>query len=298
VTNSIFQSIWLSDFQTKSQFDLEVNQIKNTFSVFDWIEDRIITSRHPFFYPAYCEVCGQVTEMKINWMYGGWSNLTESIHPAWTETGICNNCGLNSRMRALFDFLINCLDINAKTKTYIAEEVTPFYKQLKRIVQNLEGSEFLDQRYPSGKLVSQGIFYKGIHHQDLTNLSFPSSSFDLMITLDVFEHIPDFRKAFDESYRILSPDGYLVFTIPFSFDKVKTVIRATIDKENNINHLLPPEIHGNPVSNNGSLCYQNFGWDILDELKLVGFKNTKASLYWGPWKGHLGYPFFVFSAEK
>jgi hypothetical protein len=119
-----------------------------------------------------------------------------------------------------------------------------------------------------------------------------------MITLDVFEHIPDYSKAFRESFRILSPNGYLIFTIPFFFDREKTIIRATIDNTGEINHILPAEIHGNPVSNNGSLCFQNFGWDILGGLKHAGFSDAKASLYWGPWQGHLGYPFFVFSAHK
>ncbi len=63
-------------------------------------------------------------------------------------------------------------------------------------------------------------------------------------------------------------------------------------------HRLPPEIHGNPVSDEGSLCFQNFGWDILADLGGVGFSDAKAALYWGPWQGHLGYPFFVFSALK
>jgi len=141
-------------------------------------------------------------------------------------------------------------------------------------------------------------FFKKIHHEDLTNLSFSSESFELMITLDVFEHIPDFRKAFKESFRILSSNGNLAFTIPFFFNREKTIIRAKIDNEEKINHILPAEIHGKPVSNDGSLCFQNFGWDILSELNRAGFSDAKASLYWGPWQGHIGYPFFVFSAKK
>jgi len=71
-----------------------------------------------------------------------------------------------------------------------------------------------------------------------------------------------------------------------------------VDEKGKVVNLLPPEIHGNPISKNGSLCFQNFGWDILDELRGNGFINAKASLYWGPWQGHLGFPFFVFNAIK
>jgi hypothetical protein len=65
-----------------------------------------------------------------------------------------------------------------------------------------------------------------------------------------------------------------------------------------VQHILPPEFHGNPVSNEGSLCFQNFGWDLLDALRHAGFKQPKANMYWGPWAGHIGFPFFVISAHK
>lgn len=140
--------------------------------------------------------------------------------------------------------------------------------------------------------------FQRIRHEDLTNLSFASNTMDLMITLDVFEHIPNFRKAFSEAHRILTPRGQLVFTIPFFFDAETTRIRASLDENGTVVHHLPAEIHGNPLSNEGSLCFQNFGWDILSELENVGFSESKACLYWGPWQGHLGFPFFVFSVVK
>lgn len=291
-------SIWLGDFKSKSEFDQIFNNLLNTSKIYDWIDDRLLISRHPFAFPAYCVVCNKVTNIKIDWMYGGWSNMTRSIHPAWTETGVCGNCGLNSRMRALVDFLISNFQIDNELKVYIAEEITPFFKKLKVLFPKIIGSEYIGGNIESGKKVLSGHGFKRIRHEDLTKMSFNSDSFDLMITLDVFEHIPDFRKAFKESFRILSPNGNLVFTIPFFFDREKTIIRATIDNEGRINHLYPAEIHGNPVSKNGSLCFQNFGWDILVELKQAGFSGAKASLYWGPWQGHVGNPFFVFSAQK
>jgi len=291
-------SVWLGDFHSKSEFDSKFSNEKNTFEIFDWIDNRMLQSRHPFTYPAYCVVCEKTTKMRISWMYGGWSNMTESIHPAWTETGVCESCGLNSRMRALYDFLKNRIHIETDMRAYIAEEVTPFFRKLKSVLPKLMGSEFIGPNIQSGKKVPSGKFLKRIRHEDLTNLSFENNSFDLMITLDVFEHIPNFQSAFQESYRILDSNGLLVFTIPFFFDRENTTIRATIDHKGEINHILPPEIHGNPVSKEGSLCFQNFGWDILDSLRQAGFKEAKASLYWAPWQGHLGYPFFVFSALK
>ena len=63
-----------------------------------------------------------------------------------------------------------------------------------------------------------------------------------------------------------------------------------------VQHILPPEIHGNPVTAGGSLCFQHFGWDMFDELRSAGFSSAVAKLYWGPWQGHIGVPGFLFHA--
>ncbi|MEM2169890.1 MAG: class I SAM-dependent methyltransferase [Candidatus Bathyarchaeia archaeon] len=294
----IFPSIWLGEFRSKSEYDAQKDSLAEALSVYDWIDDRILFSRHPFSYPAYCSACGCVTQIRIDWRFAAGDNLSPSIHPAWTETGFCENCGLNSRMRAVVDFLRNKINLKKIRSAYIAEQVTPLYRVLKHIIPSLVGSEYLGPGYPSGTVHMNWKYLQMIRHEDLTSLSFADGTFDLAITLDVFEHIPAYKKAFAELWRILSPGGVLVFTIPFFPDRETTMIRATVNKNGEIIHHLPPEIHGNPISTEGALCFQNFGWDILSDLRKVGFSDAIAHLYWGPWKGHLGFPFFVFSAFK
>jgi len=284
-------SIWLADFHSQEEFEAFDGSI---FSVFDWLDDRILYSRHAFNYPAYCTCCSQVTRMQLNWFYGA-TEESGSIHPAWTETSTCENCGLNSRMRALFDFIKTQIGFDKIRKGYIAEQTTPLYRLLKKFIPSLIGSEYIDSKHQGGKIVSRGLLR--IRHEDLRALSFQDNEFDIVITLDVFEHIPNYHQAFYEIYRVLVNQGYLVFTIPFFYNQKSTIIRASVS-ESGIVHHLPPEIHGNPISPEGSLCYQNFGWSILRDLEQCGFSNATASLYWGPWQGHLGYPFFVFAARK
>jgi len=293
-----FPSIWLRDFRTKVEFDEFAPQLAAVFSIFDWIDDRLLYSRHSFTYPAYCSACEQVTQMRIDWLFGGWSNVTPSVHPAWTETSVCVKCGLNSRMRALLDFLKTRCDLRKIRSAYIAEQLTPFYRILKRLVPSLTGSEYCGPHHKSGSRVFIQRYLRWVRHEDLTTLSFADNKFDLVVTLDVFEHVPDYRKAFAEIYRVLRPDGWLAFTIPFFYDLETTRIRAIVNSDGSIIHYLPPEVHGNPLSGEGSLCFQNFGWDILDTLRNVGFADALAALYWGPWQGHLGYPFFAFYAIK
>jgi len=42
-------------------------------------------------------------------------------------------------------------------------------------------------------------------------------SFDVVISLNVFEHIFNFQKAFSESSRVLKPGGQFVFAVPFMY---------------------------------------------------------------------------------
>jgi hypothetical protein len=62
-----------------------------------------------------------------------------------------------------------------------------------------------------------------------------------------------------------------------------------------VQHVEPPEIHGNPLGG-GSLCFQHFGWDILDRLRAAGFATAAAHAYRGAWQGHFHGPSFVFEA--
>lgn len=294
----LFPSIWLKEFRSKEEYDAQKDSLAAALSVYDWIDDRLLFSRHPFSFPAFCSACKRVTQMQIDWRFAASDNLSPSVHPAWTETCVCTGCGLNSRMRAVVDFLQTKLALRAIRRAYIAEQVTPLYRVLRKITPFLVGSEYLGTGYKPGTIRMNWRYLQMVRHEDLTSLSFSDRTFDLAITLDVFEHIPNYRKAFAELWRVLSPGGVLVFTIPFFPDWETTIVRATVNERGEIIHHLPPEIHGNPVSSEGSLCFQNFGWDILTDLRIAGFADAVAHLYWGPWQGHLGFPFFVFSASK
>lgn len=289
-------SIWRGDFRSGPACAEAMHAGSDAFSVYDWIDDRLLISRNPFSYPAYCAACVAVRPMQAGWTHGG-VNASGSVHPAWTETMFCSGCGQNSRMRAVSDFLTTRVELNLVRDAYIAEQTTPSFAYLQRCVANLIGSEYLGPQYDPGEFVTLGEEAQNVRHEDLTALSFPDKQFDLVVTQDVFEHVPDYRRAFAEVVRVLRPGGRLVFTIPFFTELERTRIRARMTPDG-VEHLLPPEIHGNPVSAEGSLCFQNFGWDIIDELRSAGFADAFATMYWGPWQGHLGFPFFVFSATK
>ena len=216
--SNYFPSIWLGNFHSKAEWDDRAFQIGEVVSVIDWIDDRMLYSRHPFSFSAYCSACGRVTKMNINWTYGGIGSFPGSVNPAWTETCVCEECGLNSRMRALFDLLNIQYEINSNLRIYIAEQTTPFFQKLKHKFPSLMGSEYLGADRKCGEILMNKKNKEGIRHEDITKLSFVDKMFDIVITQDVFEHIPNYRQAFSELWRVLSSGGSLVFSIPFFFD--------------------------------------------------------------------------------
>ena len=49
---------------------------------------------------------------------------------------------------------------------------------------------------------------------DAQNLTYPNEFFDVVTSFDVFEHIPDDKKAINEVSRVLKKDGHLIFSVP------------------------------------------------------------------------------------
>lgn len=47
---------------------------------------------------------------------------------------------------------------------------------------------------------------------DAINLQFSNESFDVVICSQVYEHVPDAKKMFNEIFRILKPEGVCYFT--------------------------------------------------------------------------------------
>ena len=86
------------------------------------------------------------------------------------------------------------------------------------------------------------------------------------------EHVEDDRAGFQEIYRVLKPDGHYIFTVPFSVERTKTILRAKRKPNKTISHFHPPEYHGDPFRGDGGVfTWRNYGIDILDLLSDIGF---------------------------
>lgn len=124
-----------------------------------------------------------------------------------------------------------------------------------------------------------------VDFEDVTRLSFADASLDAVVSFDVLEHVPDYERALSEFARVLRPGGTLIATFPFT-DTAETVVRAGIDDDGNVFHLLEPEYHGDPISG-GVLCFHHFGWDILEVARRAGFAQARMMMPWAPEQGLL-----------
>lgn len=297
MTGSLLPSIWLGAFESAEHWQRarQAKQVPTVRALCGAIEDRLLWSRHPMDIETWCSACESIQTMHVDWRLGGIAP-DGSVHPAWTETAACRGCGLNSRMRAVMDRLQN-LELASNSRVFVAECVTASFRQLERRFPGLQGSEYLGPDKAPGETYWNEQHRQRIRHEDLTRLSFADDSFDLVITQDIFEHIPDYARAFAECRRVLRQGGRLVFSVPFFPNQAETEVRARFSADGTLEHLMPAEYHGDPVGDGGVLCFQHFGWDLLDGLRRAGFAEARAHLYWGPWQGHFGLPFFIFQAN-
>ncbi|MBU2605848.1 MAG: methyltransferase domain-containing protein [Alphaproteobacteria bacterium] len=126
--------------------------------------------------------------------------------------------------------------------------------------RNYTGSHYYPDK-PFGEMVD------GFRNESLDEQTFADESFDLVVTLDVFEHVFQPGKMIKEIYRTLKPGGLYLCTFPIRKHQV-TSHRPRVRKEadGSLTHLDTVEIHGNPVSGDGALVTFDYGYDIHNML--------------------------------
>jgi len=115
----------------------------------------------------------------------------------------------------------------------------------------------------------------GVRMEDITNLTLPDCTLDLIVSSDVLEHVPDAAAAFRESFRVLRPGGAHVFTVPF---ESRTFRRAAIEN-GAIRHFAEPEYHSDPLDPKGILAFWHYGPDMQEQF---GNSGLVFSLVKGP----------------
>lgn len=183
----------------------------------------------------------------------------------------CTFCRASSITLSLVDILQSVTQGISSKHVYELSSRGPLVKYLKRTSKNFTSSEYFDD-------VTCGDYYKGVQCQDVQRLTYPSESFDICTSTEVFEHVPNDSKGFSEIYRVLKPNGIFVFTVPIH-NGYKTIERAKVMSNGKIQHTLPPEFHRNPLRGHKKiLAFRNYGYDIVDKLIEQGFTNAELCI--------------------
>ncbi|PYF72872.1 methyltransferase domain-containing protein [Pedobacter nutrimenti] len=199
------------------------------------------------------------------------------------ESCIDLNSHLSSRMRFCLE-VINTYFSKSKN-VYLSEHQTTFHKRL---------SELNNYNITSSWFNSESIYF-----QDLTQLSYPDNHFDLSLTFEDLEHIPNYKLALAELFRVTKHGGAVLLSAPFATNSQQNIIRAKLSDKGEIVHLMKPEYHGDPLKEaEGILCFQHFGWDFLDELRDAGFSDVFAVIGYNINKMMLGRQLFIIGKKQ
>ncbi len=153
-------------------------------------------------------------------------------------------------------------------------------------------SEFFGNDHAGGEHVD------GIRHEDLQQLSLDSESFDVVLSCDVFEHVPDPYKAHGEVHRVLRSGGRHIFTAPFNSRVGRDEVRARPGPDGNPELLAEAVYHGDPQNPElGVLVYTIFGLETLTKLEELGFEPHLHRVH-SRVRGIYGDNGFVFEAVK
>lgn len=224
--------------------------------------------------PGRCFVCDRVVDFSVAAPPPG-----EPVN--WRETLACPHCALINRWRACIHLFEAVCEPTELDRVYLTETLSPVYAALEDRYPLLTGSEYVAGAGP-GEVVE--LHTKQVRNEDVTRLSFPDRSLEAVLCFDVLEHVPDYRRALREFFRVLVAGGQLVLSVPFSF-QYQTVVRAVPGPSGSVQHLVEPCYHGDPLSAQGVLSYYDFGMDLLRELRGAGFTESFLlcyhSLEWG-----------------
>ena len=229
-----------------------------------------------------CECCGRFGPMlyrpraippKLREVWGLSPRLAKAV--ARKETLDCAFCGAKLRARRLARVIMQTYSCASAPQSLhewarCSESRALRVAEINRIegvheaivsLPGLAASDYSDPDGPRAKGEPPS--------ENLSRLSYEDDSFDLVLTSETLEHIPDLDTALKEIRRILKPGGSHLFTIPLLPGVPKTYARKRLDQDGRAIALAPPISH--PGGDWGYPVFTEFGADLPEILERAGF---------------------------
>jgi 2-polyprenyl-3-methyl-5-hydroxy-6-metoxy-1,4-benzoquinol methylase/glycosyltransferase involved in cell wall biosynthesis len=235
---------------------------------------------------GYCVVCGCHSSFRfdptliIPQLQKAWGisdNLVEAFNRK--ESMFCGHCGASLRIRRLAAVLIQTLaELKGISSKSIVELIQNHeFRRLKIAEINACGalhsylkdhpnfcySEWIPHAKP-------GEMHDGVRCEDLQHLTYPHDTFDIILTSETLEHVPEPENAWREIHRTLKGGGCHIFTIPVLPSQRDTIQRARMVNGTR-EDLLEPAYHS-PWGREDVFVYTDFGMDVIEKLNKIGLK--------------------------
>ncbi|WP_337176294.1 methyltransferase domain-containing protein [Paludisphaera sp.] len=232
-----------------------------------------------------CSVCGErrlmlyrrrVVPPRLVALWGLTERQARAL--ARKESCDCAGCGSKLRARRLADVILDLYPIagvrapDLRSWTRGAEAGDLRIAEINRIdgvhetlgnLARFHPSEFFPNARP-------GSHVGGVRHESLMGLTYEDERFDLVLTSETLEHVPDLATALAEIRRVLVPGGLHVFTVPVSPVVPRTYPRARLDRDGSIVDLATPIMH--PGGDVGYRVFTEIGADFPEILERAGFE--------------------------
>jgi len=203
-----------------------------------------------------CNVCGNSFNTFIPYSYGKISYLLSNMKIIGSDADnfSCPICCAHDRTRHIFLYFSK-LNLWNKFKHQSILHCSPE----KHIYDKIKELKY--EKYVIGDIDPDRYnFLKEIVKIDLTNIAFSNESFDIVIANHVLEHIPEYKIAIKEIYRVLKKDGFAILQTPYSNLLKKTFFDESINTNELRLNFYGEEDH-----------YQIFGEDFFNVFSKIGF---------------------------
>jgi SAM-dependent methyltransferase len=242
----------------------------------------------------WCVVCGRFRPMlyrrrviprRLEELWGLAPRLAETL--ARKESCDCAHCGAKLRGRRLAQVMLRLYPVGepcAQSRSLAAWVEQPLARALRVAeINHIDGlhdqlwrlPDFEGSDYRPGS--APGAAVDGVRSEDLTRLTYPDRCFDLVLTSETLEHVPDLGAALREIRRVLASGGRHIFTVPLLPQTAKTFPRAIVRADGTVEDRAPRIAH--PGGDWGYPVFTEFGGDLPDLMRQAGFE---VEVYFGP----------------